>query len=77
MLDEINQTKQKFKLKMREEPVGPEISSRLGEIWVILQELRPKELSEYGKLSDIDRDSLGPHVTVLMKMVKQAQDSIS
>lgn len=77
MLDEIGQIKEKFSLKTKEEPIRREVNSLFGDVWVILQELRPKGLDDYGKMPEIDKALLSPHVAALEEMVKRAQDCMT
>lgn len=76
MLDEIKQMAQEYHLSAREESLRADTRSRLGEIWVVLEDLRPEKLEEFGKLSADDRDSLGKHIGSLLNQVRLAKDEL-
>lgn len=76
MLNEIALIKQNCKLETRAESRRKDDQSRLDEIWVVLEDLRPEKLDDFGKLSKADKDSLGERMQNLLKMVGQARDDL-
>ncbi|MDG6905592.1 MAG: hypothetical protein JRN20_07400 [Nitrososphaerota archaeon] len=78
MLNEIALIKQEYKLETRDESMRKDSQSRcrLGEIWVTLEDLRPEKLDGYGKLGNVDKDSLREHMETLLNMVAQAREDL-
>ncbi len=76
MLDEIKQMAQEYHLSAREESLRAETRTRLGEIWVVLEELRPEKLEGFGEMSTGDRDTLAKHIGSLLNQVRLARDEL-
>lgn len=73
MLREISEMKEKFHLQIRSDSIASQTRSRLGDIWIILEELRPAQFSNYGKMSEEDTKELDPHVLFLLQVTNQAR----
>jgi len=72
MLDEIRELKEKFKLERGDQSLSRWMSSVLTEIWIILEDLRPEKLAKaYGRISDIDKKLLEPHILKLLRMLDE------
>lgn len=76
MLEEISKIKRAYHLEIREQSLVALTNGRLGEAWVILEDLRPEKLDDYGKLPETEKDIIRPHIFLLLGMVEEALDHV-
>ena len=69
MLDEISKIKHEFMLESRSQSLTGTINGRFGEVWVVLEDLQPEKLQNYGELSDQGKATLRPHISLLLKLL--------
>ena len=69
MLDEISKIKYEFMLESRSQSLTGTINGRFGEVWVVLEDLQPEKLQNYGELSDQGKAILRPHISLLLKLL--------
>jgi hypothetical protein len=60
MFDEIKQMKEKFALEFETKSQRRSVIGHLNEIWILLEELMPKRMKNYGDLSLSDEVLLSP-----------------
>jgi len=71
MLNEIKQMKELFDLRTEQIDLRAEISAALNEIWIILIDLVPERFKTYGELSESERASIEPHITLLLSQLDE------
>ena len=76
LLEEVRQIKETFKLEVVKESVGWKVYNALGEIWSILEDLRPEKLEAYGEMSNPDRELLRPHILKLLRILDDAYEAL-
>ena len=67
MLDEIRLMKDKFS-ESEEKAVRQSILGHLNGIWTTLEDTRPEKMSGYGRMCDLDKELLSPHILKLLLM---------
>jgi hypothetical protein len=70
MLDEIKQVKEKFVLEPEEETIRSHLIGHLNDVWTILHDSRPDNMSGYSRMSEPDNELLSPHILKLHNMLE-------
>lgn len=69
MLNEIESMKLEYGLEAEEESLRRRANGAFTEIWVTINDLRPKSLQNYGSLTHEDKERLGPEVEKLLRLL--------
>lgn len=67
MLKEIEGMKDDFGLEIPEDESEKHIFSSLGETWVVLEEITPNYLKNYGQVSEAEKALIEPRVSTLLR----------
>ncbi len=76
MLKEIREMRDEFGLEVSEGQLAKHISASLSEVWVVLEEIRPSHLSDYGQVSEAEKSSIQPRVSKLMKLLAELEETL-
>lgn len=67
MLGEIERMREDFDLEVKEQGIGEHIAGMMGEIWVVLEEITPRQLGNYGKVSEAEKALIEPRALKLLE----------
>jgi len=76
MLDEIRTIKEKYQLQTENESTRRRISTTLSDIWITINEMRPKPLEGYGQVTERDEEMLNSSVSRLLTILEEMYSSL-
>lgn len=77
MLDEIKQMKEDFALESENKSQRKSIISHINEIWILLEELMPKRMKQYGDMSVSDEKLIRNPISNLIAYTDDILSSIT
>ncbi|MEM2904211.1 MAG: hypothetical protein QW057_10075 [Candidatus Bathyarchaeia archaeon] len=67
MSEEVAKTREEFDIKPRKDSARALVVASLTEIWLVLEDLRPRKMEAFGPISEHDKRKLQPHIEKILE----------